>query len=181
MYPVELQIKDTTESNTSAFYIDLLLSIRRYRLLHTYISIYAKRDHFNFHITNFPFLSRSIPIHPMTFESFNLYDTHGLTPHTIVSLWGPGDFPISYLAMDTSCNATRECLVTFWSSTSYSNFPTDQTLYQFYDLDTELDLYRLTRGFNWAFATDETCHKEPLALPDTWFRPLLGTYICSNC
>ena len=29
MYPVELEIKDTTESNTSASYLDLLLSIGR--------------------------------------------------------------------------------------------------------------------------------------------------------
>ena len=29
MYPVEVEIKDTTESNTSASYLDLLLSIGR--------------------------------------------------------------------------------------------------------------------------------------------------------
>ena len=56
MYPVELEIKDTTESNTSASYLDLLLSIGRDGQLHT--SIYDKRDDFNFHITNVPFLSR---------------------------------------------------------------------------------------------------------------------------
>ena len=59
MYPVELEIKDTTESNTSASYLDLLLSIGRNGQLHT--SIYDKRDDFNFHITNFPFLSSNIP------------------------------------------------------------------------------------------------------------------------
>ena len=59
MYPVELEIKDTTESNTSASYRDLLLSIRRDDQLH--ISIYDKRDDSNFHITNFPFLSSNIP------------------------------------------------------------------------------------------------------------------------
>ena len=41
MYPVELEIKDTTESNTSASYLDLLLSIGRDSQLHT--SIYGKR------------------------------------------------------------------------------------------------------------------------------------------
>ena len=51
MYPVELEIKDTTESNTSASYLVLLLSIGRDGQLHT--SIYDKRDDFNFHITNF--------------------------------------------------------------------------------------------------------------------------------
>ena len=54
--------KDTTESTTSASYLDLLLSIGRDGQLHT--SIYDKRDDFNFHITNFPFLSSNIPSSP---------------------------------------------------------------------------------------------------------------------
>ena len=58
MYPPELEIKDTTESNTSASYSDLLLSIGRDGQLHTFL--YDKRDDFNFHITNFPFLSSNI-------------------------------------------------------------------------------------------------------------------------
>ena len=62
MYPNELEIKDTTESNTSASYLDLLLSIGRDGQLHT--SIYDKRDDSNFHITNFPFLSSNIPTSP---------------------------------------------------------------------------------------------------------------------
>ena len=44
MYPPELEIKDTTESNTSASYLDLLLSIGRDGQLHT--SLYDKRDDF---------------------------------------------------------------------------------------------------------------------------------------
>ena len=62
MYPPELEIKDTTENNTSASYLDLLLSIGRDGQLHT--SLYDKRDDFNFHITNFPFLSSNIPSSP---------------------------------------------------------------------------------------------------------------------
>ena len=50
MYPAELEIKDTTESNTSASYLDLLLSIESDGQLRT--SLYDKRDDFNFHITN---------------------------------------------------------------------------------------------------------------------------------
>ena len=57
-----IEIKDTTESMTSASYLDLLLSIGRDGQLHT--SIYDKRDDFNFHITNFPFLSSNIPSSP---------------------------------------------------------------------------------------------------------------------
>ena len=62
MYPAELEIKNTTESNTSASYLDLLLSIGRDGQLRT--SLYDKRDDFNFHITNFPFLSSNIPSSP---------------------------------------------------------------------------------------------------------------------
>ena len=49
MYPAELEIKDTTESTTSASYLALLLSIGRDGQLHT--SIYDKRNDFNFHIS----------------------------------------------------------------------------------------------------------------------------------
>ena len=59
MYPPELEIKDTTKSNTSASYLALHLSIDRDGQLHT--SLYDKRDDFNFHITNFPFLSSNSP------------------------------------------------------------------------------------------------------------------------
>ena len=59
MYPVELEIKYMTESNTSLSYLDLLLSIGRNGQLH--ISIYDKREDYNLHITNFPFLNSNIP------------------------------------------------------------------------------------------------------------------------
>ena len=62
MYPTELEIKDTTESNTSASYLDLLLSIGRDGQLRT--SLYDRRDDFNFHITNFPFRRSNIPYSP---------------------------------------------------------------------------------------------------------------------
>ena len=62
MYPAELEIEDTTESTTSASYLDLLLSIGRDGQLHT--SIYDNRDDFNFHITKFPFQSSNIPSLP---------------------------------------------------------------------------------------------------------------------
>ena len=68
MYPPELEIKDTTESNTSASYLDFLLAIDRDGQLHT--SLYDKRDDFNFHITNFPFLSSNIPSSPAYYGVF---------------------------------------------------------------------------------------------------------------
>ena len=79
MYPPELEIKDTTESNTSTSYLDLLLSIGRDGQLRT--SLYDKRDDFNFHITNFPFLSSNIPSSPAYgVLSHNSSDTPGLAP-----------------------------------------------------------------------------------------------------
>ena len=60
--PLNFEIKNTTESNTSASYFDLLLSIGRDGQLRT--SLYDKRHAFNFHITNFPFLSSNIPSSP---------------------------------------------------------------------------------------------------------------------
>ena len=62
MYPAELEIKDTTESNTSASFLDLLLSIESDGQMST--SLYDKSDDFNFHITNFPFLRSNIPSSP---------------------------------------------------------------------------------------------------------------------
>ena len=58
MYPPELEIKDTTESNTSVSYMDLLLWIGKDGQVCT--SLYDKRSDFNFYITNFPFLSNNI-------------------------------------------------------------------------------------------------------------------------
>ena len=62
IYPVEIEIKGTTENKTSASYLDLLLSIGRDGQLH--ISINDKSDDLNFHITNFPFLSSNISASP---------------------------------------------------------------------------------------------------------------------
>ena len=63
MDPVELEIKDMTESNNSASYLDLiLLSLERDGQLHT--SIYDKRDDFNFHITNFHSSVAIFQLHP---------------------------------------------------------------------------------------------------------------------
>ena len=62
MYPAELEIKDTTDSTTSASYVDLQLFIGRNGQIHT--SIHDKQDYFKLHITNFPFLSSYISSSP---------------------------------------------------------------------------------------------------------------------
>ena len=76
MYPAELEIKDTTESTTSDSYLDVRMSIGRDGQLQT--SIYEKRDYFNFHITNVPFLSSNIPSSP-AYGLIRIY-TPGLAP-----------------------------------------------------------------------------------------------------
>ena len=72
MYPSELEIKGTTESNTSTSFLDLLLSIGMDGQLHT--SLYDKRDDFNFHITNFPLLSSNIPSSPALTRTYSSYE-----------------------------------------------------------------------------------------------------------
>ena len=62
MYPAKFEIKATTESTTSASYLDLLLSIGSDGKLHT--SSYDKRDDFNLHIKNCPFLNSYVPSSP---------------------------------------------------------------------------------------------------------------------
>ena len=62
IYPSELDIKNTTDSQKSSSYLDLLLSIGADNNLHT--KLYDKRDDFDFHIVNFPFLDSNIPSSP---------------------------------------------------------------------------------------------------------------------
>ena len=103
MYPAELEIKDTTESNTSASYLDLLLSIDSDGQLCT--SLYDKRDDFNFHITNFPLLSSNIPSSPAHgILSHNSYGMPGLAPLMNVLFLGRRDFHLSSSDRDMSRN-----------------------------------------------------------------------------
>ncbi|KAK3087493.1 hypothetical protein FSP39_006613 [Pinctada imbricata] len=62
IYPSELEVKETTETNNSASYLDIMLSYDTDGHMKT--SLYDKRDDFNFSITNFPFLSSNIPSSP---------------------------------------------------------------------------------------------------------------------
>jgi hypothetical protein len=62
IYPSELEIKDTTESSTSASYLDVLLNIDAGGKLTT--QLYDKRDDFNLTIVNFPYTCSNIPLSP---------------------------------------------------------------------------------------------------------------------
>ena len=76
MYLADLGIKDTTESNTSASYLDLLLSIGDGQL---HIFLHDKLDDLNFNKTDFPFLlSNSTLRQPMVCLSHSSYGMPGL-------------------------------------------------------------------------------------------------------
>ena len=61
-YPIELEIKDTTDAARSASYLDLHLKIDSEGQLRT--KLYDKRDDINFPILNFPFICSNIPAAP---------------------------------------------------------------------------------------------------------------------
>jgi hypothetical protein len=62
IYPDELEIKDTTESDKSDSYLDMSMNIDSNGRLT--ISLYDKRDDFDFAIVNFSFLCSNIPLSP---------------------------------------------------------------------------------------------------------------------
>jgi hypothetical protein len=62
IYPIELEIKDATDTDRSASYLDLHLEIDSESRLRT--KLYDKRDYFNFPIVNFPFICSNIPTAP---------------------------------------------------------------------------------------------------------------------
>ena len=59
IYPIELEIKDTTDTDRSASYLDIHLRID------SEVAVKNKRDHFNFPIVNFPFICSNIPAAPV--------------------------------------------------------------------------------------------------------------------
>ena len=59
IYPIELEIQDTTDTDRSASYLDLHLEIDSEGRIRT--KFYDKRDDFNFPIVNFPFICSNIP------------------------------------------------------------------------------------------------------------------------
>jgi hypothetical protein len=62
IYPIELEIKDTTDTDRSASYLDLHLKIDNEGRLRT--KHCDNRDDFNFPIVNFPFICSNIPAVP---------------------------------------------------------------------------------------------------------------------
>ena len=70
MNPIELEIKDITDMDRSASYLDLHLEIGSEERLRT--KLYDKRYDFNFPIVNFPFICSNIPAAP----AYGVYISH---------------------------------------------------------------------------------------------------------
>jgi hypothetical protein len=62
IYPIELEIKDTTDADISDSYLDLHLGIDSKGRLRT--KLYDRRDDLNFPIVNFLFICSNIPAAP---------------------------------------------------------------------------------------------------------------------
>ena len=207
MYSVKLEIKDTTESNTSASYLDLLLSIWKDGQLHTGTSVYNKREDFNFHITNVPFLSSNIPASPAygvfisqiiryvraysSYECFILRVTRlsnklleqGYVQERFKSLlrkfYGRCEDLLQTIWSSPLTNAK-------WHSVAWQNAltpSTDQTLYQSVSFVPKSTFNRIKRGFHRIFATVVKWRQGTLTPPDSWTPgPVpFGTCICSTC
>ena len=61
IYPIELILKKTTESVDMVSYLDVSIHISSGKFV---TDVFDKRDNFNFHIVNFPFLDSNIPLKP---------------------------------------------------------------------------------------------------------------------
>ena len=201
MFHAELEIKDTTESITSASYLDLLLSIGRDGQLHT--SIYDKQNDFNFHITNWPFLSSNIPSSPAYgvfisqliryARACSVYECFILRARRFSSMLLKQGYLLECLKSSfRNFNGRYGDLIQQYE-VSFSRMLNDiltldqlQWLANLSDFSpiswpwTELDLHRITSGFHGAFATDVACQQWTLTFPETWLRPLFGTCFCSN-
>ena len=153
--------------------------------------IYDKRDDFNLHITNFPFLSSNIPYSPAYgvfisqliryARACSSYECFILRAKRLSSILLKQGYLLERLKSSfrkfyglygdlIQQYAVTLSRMTFWPLTN-SDFPTDQTFHQFHDLYTNLDLHRIMNGFHGAFATGLASQQGMLTLPDTWFRP----------
>ena len=193
MYPAELEIKDTTDSTTSASYLDLLLSIGRDGPLHT--SIYDKRADFNFHITNFPFLSSNIPSSPAYgvfisqliryARACSSYECFILRARWLSSKLLKQGYLAERLKLSLRKFYGRYGDLIQQYEVSLSRMLNDILILDQQWLPNQSDFppiswhwYRawpppIMSGFHGAFATGVACQQGTLTLSDTWFRPPL--------
>ena len=63
IYPSQHKVEKTNQSDNLASYLDLTFPTEKDGKLS--VKLYDKRDNFDFHIVNFPFLSGNIPSGPL--------------------------------------------------------------------------------------------------------------------
>ena len=61
IYPPQLELKKTTETDSRLSYLDLEVNIVEGKFT---TAVYDKRDGFSFHIVNFPYMDSNIPSKP---------------------------------------------------------------------------------------------------------------------
>ena len=184
---------------TSASYLDLLLSIGRDGQLHT--SIYDKRDDFNFHITNFPFLSSNIPSSPAYgvfisqliryARACSSYDCFILRARRLSSKLLKQGYLAERLKSSFRKFYYRYGYLIQQYEVSLSRMLNDILILDQQWLPNQSDfppiscpLYRawpspIMSGFHGAFATGVACQQGTLTLPGS--VPYCGTCLCSNC
>ena len=192
MYPAELEIKDSTESTTSASYLDLLLSIGKDGQLHT--SIYDKRDDFNFHIPNFPFLSSNIPSSPAygVFISQLIRYARACSSNECFSLRArrlSSKLPKQGYLVERLKSSFRKCYGRYGDliqqyEVSLSRMLNDILILDQQWLPNQSDFPPISwtsymSGFHGAFATAVACQQGTLTLPYTWFRPPIVGLACA--
>ena len=85
IYPTELEIKDTTDTATSASYLDLQhIDVDSAGRL--WMKLYDKRDDLNFPIVNFPFICSIQQLLNMKYISLSWYDIPEFVVHIIISV-----------------------------------------------------------------------------------------------
>ena len=192
----ELEIKDT-----SASYLDLLLSIGRDGQLRT--SLYDKRDDFNFHITNFPFLSSNIPSSPAYgvfisqliryARACSSYECFILRAMRLSNkLLGQG------YVKERLKSSLRKFYGRYGDLTKQYEVPLSRMLHDIlhddhiqwhpplirhytnfwplliWTLLPNLTFYLIVQGFHRTYATGAACQQRTLTPPDTWSCPTLG-------
>ena len=188
-----------TESNTFASYLDLLLSIGRDGQLRT--SLYDKRDDFNIHITNFPFLSSNIPSSPAygvfisqlirfaracsSYECFilrsvrlsNKLPGQGYVKERLKFYGRYGDLTKQYeVTLSRKLHDILDDDNIQWHPPlirHYTNF----WLLLIWTLLPNLTFYLIVQGFHRTYATGAACQQRTLTPPDTWSCPIC---MCSN-
>ena len=187
MYPVELEIKETTESNTSASYLDLLLSIGRDGQLHT--SIYDNRDDFNFHITKFPFLSSNIPTSP----AYGVFISQLIRYARACSSYGSFILKVTRLSnklleqwyvKERLKSSLRKFYGRYGDLIKQYEVSLSQILNDILWPDhiqwqprTDQTFYRILSGFQRTFATGLECRQGTLTPQNTWSVPLGLAYV----